>query len=121
VGARSAGGGPFHGDRAGSVDADADPRWRMAGTRIWGEGGGPFHGDRAGFRDDVSITDAFHGECGCGRGSGAEDGRDADLGRTPLPRAWGTAACVTGTGRASRGRVRERSHEAVVDAYFALL
>jgi hypothetical protein len=31
VGARSAGGGPFHGDQAGSMDADADPRRRMAG------------------------------------------------------------------------------------------
>jgi hypothetical protein len=76
-----------------------------------GRGGGPFHGDRAGFRDDASITYAFHGEHGCGRGSGAEDGRDADSGRTRLPRARGTTACVMGTGRASRGRVRERSHD----------
>jgi hypothetical protein len=72
VGARSAGGGPFHGDRTESVDADTDLGRRMAGTRIRGRGGGPFHGDRAGFRDDASITNASHGERGCGRGSRAD-------------------------------------------------
>jgi hypothetical protein len=53
------------------------------------QGGGPFHGDRAGFRDDASITNAFHGERGCRRGSRAQDGWDTDLRRTRLPRARG--------------------------------
>jgi hypothetical protein len=63
--------------------------------QIRGGGGGPFYGDRAGFRDDASITDDFHGERGCERGSRAQDGWDMDLRWTRLPRA---------RGRLTRGR-----------------
>jgi hypothetical protein len=77
-GSRGGGGGPFHGDRAGSVDADADPGQRIAGTWIWG-------------RRWRTLPWRPSGERGHGRGSGAEDGWDADPGRrwrTLRWRAW---------------------------------
>jgi hypothetical protein len=67
AGTQIRGGGPFHGDRAGSVDADVDPRQRMAETWIWG-------------RRWRTLPWRPSGERGRGRGSGAEDGWDMDLG-----------------------------------------